>query len=58
MTVTPLMNIYGMAQCTRDVTGDDCNRCLVGAVNYIPMCCGWKQKLAAHHFKLRTCNSK
>ncbi|KAK8457531.1 hypothetical protein SEVIR_3G200800v4 [Setaria viridis] len=43
VTVTPLVNIYGMAQCTRNVAADDCNRCLVGAVNYIPTCCDGKQ---------------
>ncbi|CAN6359653.1 unnamed protein product [Urochloa humidicola] len=42
-TVTPLVNIYGMAQCSRNVAPGDCNRCLVGAVNYIPTCCDGKQ---------------
>jgi len=37
--VTPFVNIYGMAQCTRDLTADDCNRCLVNAVSSIPSCC-------------------
>ncbi|KAL6841447.1 hypothetical protein ACP4OV_028965 [Aristida adscensionis] len=41
--VTPSASIYGMAQCTRDLTGDDCSRCLVGAVGAIPSCCDGKQ---------------
>ncbi|XP_051207582.1 cysteine-rich receptor-like protein kinase 15 [Lolium perenne] len=32
--VTPL-KIYGIAQCTRDLGGDDCNRCLSGTVTDI-----------------------
>ncbi|EES18427.1 putative receptor-like protein kinase At4g00960 [Sorghum bicolor] len=41
--VTPFVNIYGMAQCTRDLTADDCNRCLVNAVSSIPSCCSGKK---------------
>ncbi|KAF8715930.1 hypothetical protein HU200_026894 [Digitaria exilis] len=39
----PAVNIYGMAQCTRDLDGDDCSQCLINAVNYIPNCCSRKQ---------------
>lgn len=41
--MTPFVNVYGMAQCTRDLAGDDCNRCLVGAVSFIPTCCDGRQ---------------
>ncbi|TVU19997.1 hypothetical protein EJB05_36183, partial [Eragrostis curvula] len=41
--VTPFVNIYAMAQCTRDLAGDDCNRCLATAVAFIPTCCNEKQ---------------
>uniref|UniRef100_A0ACD5T984 Uncharacterized protein n=1 Tax=Avena sativa TaxID=4498 RepID=A0ACD5T984_AVESA len=36
----PFTNIYGMAQCTRDLSGDDCNECLSAAVSDIPTLCG------------------
>uniref|UniRef100_J3M8E8 Uncharacterized protein n=2 Tax=Oryza brachyantha TaxID=4533 RepID=J3M8E8_ORYBR len=39
----PFTKIYGMAQCTRDLAGGDCYRCLVGAVSNIPRCCDGKQ---------------
>ncbi|XP_062231735.1 cysteine-rich receptor-like protein kinase 25 isoform X2 [Phragmites australis] len=42
-TLTPFLNIYGMAQCTRDLAADDCNLCLSGAVAFIPTCCDRKQ---------------
>ncbi|XP_025805201.1 putative receptor-like protein kinase At4g00960 isoform X1 [Panicum hallii] len=41
--LTPFVNIYGMAQCTRDVAADDCNLCLSSAVAFIPNCCEGKQ---------------
>ncbi|KAF0923403.1 hypothetical protein E2562_006307 [Oryza meyeriana var. granulata] len=41
--LTPFTKIYGMAQCTRDLAGGDCYRCLVGAVSNIPKCCDGKQ---------------
>jgi hypothetical protein len=34
-----LTKIYGMAQCTRDLGGDDCNRCLSAAVTDILSSC-------------------
>ncbi|TKW26580.1 hypothetical protein SEVIR_3G199400v4 [Setaria viridis] len=41
--LTPFVNIFGMAQCTRDLAADDCNRCLTRAVASIPSCCDRKQ---------------
>ncbi|TVU01635.1 hypothetical protein EJB05_52908, partial [Eragrostis curvula] len=40
--LAPFENIYGIAQCTLDVSADDCNRCLVSAVATIPTCCNEK----------------
>ncbi|CAL5095567.1 unnamed protein product [Urochloa decumbens] len=41
--LTPFVSIYGMAHCTRDLAGFDCNRCLAGAVAYIPSLCNARQ---------------
>jgi len=41
--LTPFVNIFGMAQCTRDLAADDCNSCLASAVASIPRCCDGKQ---------------
>ena len=41
--LTPFVNIYGMAQCTRDLAAADCNSCLAAAVASIPSCCDGKQ---------------
>ncbi|OEL30083.1 Cysteine-rich receptor-like protein kinase 25 [Dichanthelium oligosanthes] len=41
--LTPFMNIFGMAQCTRDLAADDCNSCLARAVAGIPSCCDGQQ---------------
>ncbi|KAL6841218.1 hypothetical protein ACP4OV_028736 [Aristida adscensionis] len=41
--VPPFVNIFGMAQCTRDLASDDCKRCLATAVAFIPNCCDGKQ---------------
>ncbi|XP_042488815.1 putative receptor-like protein kinase At4g00960 [Macadamia integrifolia] len=35
--------IYGLVQCTPDISQNDCYRCLVGAVSNIPSCCNGKQ---------------
>ncbi|TVU02145.1 hypothetical protein EJB05_52369, partial [Eragrostis curvula] len=43
VVLTPFVNIYGMAQCTRDIAKDDCYSCLVTAVTTIPTCCNGKQ---------------
>ena len=37
------MNIYSMALCTWDLVGDNCNRCLVGAVLFILSYCDDRQ---------------
>ncbi|XP_049936333.1 uncharacterized protein LOC116263652 [Nymphaea colorata] len=38
-----LSKIYGLVQCTRDITIDGCITCLKNAVSDIPYCCGGKQ---------------
>nr|AAD21872.1 receptor-like protein kinase homolog RK20-1 [Phaseolus vulgaris] len=34
--------VYGLVQCTPDLSETDCNRCLDGAISEIPSCCGNK----------------
>ncbi|OEL26911.1 Cysteine-rich receptor-like protein kinase 10 [Dichanthelium oligosanthes] len=41
--VTTSVSIYGMAQCTRDLAADDCNRCLTSVLGDIAKCCDGKQ---------------
>ena len=40
---TALQTLYTLAQCTPDITGADCNRCLEIAINSLPGCCAGKQ---------------
>ncbi|KAJ9170535.1 hypothetical protein P3X46_018636 [Hevea brasiliensis] len=35
--------VYGLAQCTRDLSSVDCNKCLDGAIDELPSCCDGKQ---------------
>ncbi|KAF8409487.1 hypothetical protein HHK36_005563 [Tetracentron sinense] len=35
--------IYGMMQCTPDISTSECNRCLRGSVSQIPTCCEGKR---------------
>ncbi|XP_043689497.1 putative receptor-like protein kinase At4g00960 [Telopea speciosissima] len=43
-TVTSLKKIYGLVQCTPDLSQYDCNRCLVGAVDTMSNCCDGVRK--------------
>ncbi|KAL6609732.1 hypothetical protein ACP70R_039701 [Stipagrostis hirtigluma subsp. patula] len=43
ISLTPFVESYSLAQCTRDLAHDECNSCLVSAVASIPKCCGGKQ---------------
>ncbi|XP_077243471.1 cysteine-rich receptor-like protein kinase 25 isoform X2 [Tasmannia lanceolata] len=40
---TSLQTVYGFVQCDPDLSGNECSRCLQGAVSEIPTCCGGKQ---------------
>ncbi|XP_042520779.1 cysteine-rich receptor-like protein kinase 10 [Macadamia integrifolia] len=42
-TFTLFQNLYCLAQCSPDLTKNDCDTCLVGAISYIPTCCSGKQ---------------
>ncbi|KAF8395565.1 hypothetical protein HHK36_019515 [Tetracentron sinense] len=35
--------IYGLAQCTRDLSDNDCLRCIQALINIIPSCCDGRQ---------------
>lgn len=36
-------NLYGLVQCTGDLFGNDCTKCLDGAIKQQPDCCDGKQ---------------
>ncbi|KAJ9686747.1 hypothetical protein PVL29_015546 [Vitis rotundifolia] len=37
------MKLYGLAQCSRDISSLDCKRCLNGVVSEFPSCCNGKR---------------
>ncbi|RVW68429.1 Cysteine-rich repeat secretory protein 38 [Vitis vinifera] len=37
------MKLYGLAQCTRNLSSLDCKKCLDGAVSELPSCCNGKR---------------
>ncbi|XP_058072879.1 cysteine-rich receptor-like protein kinase 10 isoform X3 [Magnolia sinica] len=41
--LTSYQNIYGLVQCTKDISREDCDACLQSAVGDIPSCCSGKQ---------------
>ncbi|XVE51179.1 hypothetical protein DITRI_Ditri02bG0018600 [Diplodiscus trichospermus] len=41
--VSRLQRLYSLVQCTPDLSRDDCNTCLRGAIAALPMCCNGKQ---------------
>lgn len=40
--VTNYQRIYGLVQCTQDISSQDCERCLTVSINQIPPCCDGK----------------
>lgn len=40
---TRVQTLYGLAQCTPDLSGNDCGHCLKEAISYLPQCCSTKR---------------
>ncbi|XP_026392465.1 cysteine-rich receptor-like protein kinase 10 isoform X2 [Papaver somniferum] len=40
---TSFQKVYGLVQCTVDISSSNCNRCLLGAISELPNCCDGKQ---------------
>ena len=38
-TAPDFQTIFGLVQCTPDLSTEDCTSCLIGAILYIPLCC-------------------
>ncbi|URE28723.1 receptor-like protein kinase [Musa troglodytarum] len=41
--VTSFDRLYGLVQCTRDLSAYDCYQCLQNTLTYIPKCCSWRK---------------
>ncbi|THG22838.1 hypothetical protein TEA_023151 [Camellia sinensis var. sinensis] len=41
--VTAVDELYGLGQCTPDISSKDCNTCLSDAISNLPICCEGKQ---------------
>ncbi|RWR90858.1 cysteine-rich receptor-like protein kinase 10 [Cinnamomum micranthum f. kanehirae] len=41
--VSSFLTVYGLVQCTRDISASDCRRCLDNAITRIPICCDRRQ---------------
>ena len=39
----PSKKLYGLAQCTRDLSSIDCKKCLDDAIDELPSCCNGKE---------------
>ncbi|XP_047167227.1 cysteine-rich receptor-like protein kinase 44 isoform X2 [Vigna umbellata] len=42
-TAINFQTVYGLVQCTPDLSQQECNQCLEGAISEIPTCCNGKQ---------------
>ncbi|GKF92362.1 cysteine-rich receptor-like protein kinase 8, partial [Tanacetum coccineum] len=47
--------LYGLMQCTPDLSENDCYNCLDGAIRYIPSCCDSKQGARVYY---SSCNMR
>ncbi|KAE9465706.1 hypothetical protein C3L33_02388, partial [Rhododendron williamsianum] len=50
---SPLHTLYGLAQCTPDISNSDCNTCLRDCISAFPSCCDGKQGAIV---RLPSCN--
>ncbi|KAI3879023.1 hypothetical protein MKX03_019380, partial [Papaver bracteatum] len=41
--VNDFAKVYGLVQCTEDISISSCNRCLLGAISELPNCCDGKR---------------
>ncbi|KAJ4981456.1 hypothetical protein NE237_032293 [Protea cynaroides] len=40
---TQFQSLYSLAQCSPDLSANDCNTCLITTISYLPSCCSNKQ---------------
>ncbi|KAH0706730.1 hypothetical protein KY289_011806 [Solanum tuberosum] len=43
MEIEENKKLYGLVQCTRDLSNEDCKKCLDGIINELPSCCDGKE---------------
>ncbi|KAH7860851.1 hypothetical protein Vadar_018781 [Vaccinium darrowii] len=43
MVIGESKKLYGLVQCTRDLSSVDCKKCIDGAINELPSCCDGKE---------------
>lgn len=43
MELEKSVKLYGLTQCTRDLSSGDCKKCLDDAINELPNCCDGKE---------------